>query len=129
MYKLYKTKSKFKISGDVPIINYQINVGVNTVNIINQLIIDRVVESKYSKNFNNLMKKILEYLDDDNSDSSTALLYLDELSRLRDMLINKYVRYISPELKSKFMKNIRLLAHELKKKVKNLTKSIKIHTR
>lgn len=129
MYKLYKTKSKFKISGDVPIINYQINVGGNTVNIINQLIIDRVVESKYSKNFNNLMKKILEYLDDDDSDSSTALLYLDELSRLRDMLINKYVRYISPELKSKFMKNIRLLAHELKKKVKNLTKSIKIHTR
>jgi hypothetical protein len=86
----------------------------HSINIYDDQIIDKYVKSAFDPKFNKLLADILTYLDEDDSDSATGKDLFNELESLENFLLNNYGMFISSTLKEFYMKNIRILACELK---------------
>jgi hypothetical protein len=89
----------------------------HSINIYDDQIIDKYVKSAFDPKFNKLLADILTYLDEDDSDSATGKDLFNELESLENFLLNNYGMFISSTLKEFYMKNIRILACELKRKL------------
>ncbi len=113
MYKLVKKNLKYKTDGIIEFIGYETKVNKSNIIIYNQLIIDALIKKKLIPEYNKLVRKILIFLNEDNSSEGASLL-LDELARLYASYMTKYEKYLSKSEKEEFMKNIRLLSNELK---------------
>ena len=101
-------------------------IDVNRVIIINPTFIDKVATRKINTKFNkliNMMQVVCEVGDEDESGEGYRIA-LDEASKLKQELWNKYRKFISEEKLSLIMKKIEILEDELKLRQELLNESL-----
>lgn len=81
-----------------------------------------IISSLICYNFNKKYKKIIElYLNTiDNSDDTAEgnfLLALDEVARLKNIIINKYCQFLKKKEQENFLKRLKILENEIRVKI------------
>ena len=118
--KLIKSKKKYKlIDQTVSDIYLKLDINKRSIIISNQHLIDTIYLNQIMSKINKIALKLLPLLDDEDSDYDELVLVYDELARLRDYILNNYDKYLSKSAKMAYLKNIRFLNLELKKKIRN----------
>lgn len=93
-------------------------LGVKEITILEPFVIDQLILS----NFNRRYKKILEYYiaflqDEDGDNEGNFMIALDEIARLRGILIKKYNLVVSKKIEEEMLKKLKILENEIRMKV------------
>ena len=116
MYKLYKNKKKYKFKESFDFFSYPLILNNVEVSIVDERIIKIFIKSNINFDFSKLASKVIIFLDDD-SDANDGTLLLSELNNLSNMIFNLYADYLTKTELNYYMRNIRLLVQEIKKRV------------
>lgn len=116
MYKLYKNKKKYKFKESFDFFSYPLILNNVEVSIVDERIIKIFIKSNINFDFSKLASKVIIFLDND-SDADDGTLLLSELNNLSNMIFNLYVDYFTKTELNYYMRNIRLLVQEIKKRV------------
>ena len=116
MYKLYKNKKKYKFKESFDFFSYPLILNNVEVSIVDERIIKIFIKSNINFDFSKLASKVIIFLDND-SDADDGTLLLSELNKLSNMIFNLYVDYFTKTELNYYMRNIRLLVQEIKKRV------------
>lgn len=120
MYKLTKSKEKYTITCYNTGKYYPLKIKKNNILLAKEEMINHLIRIKYLPEYNKLIAKILSFLEDDSNDDAGILL--DELAHEREILFNLYEKYLTAEEKEYYLKNIRILANELRSRIYSKTK-------
>ena len=116
-WSLTKTKKKIKIKNISPPTNsLEHKINKQLIIISNGELIDKLLLKNLEPELNNLIKRILEYLTEEEDDADEAILLFDELARLRS-IFNEQEEKLSKSVVTNYMKKIRFVAFELKKRL------------
>ena len=117
-FKLTKYKKKIKIKKLEPnTLSFECTINDLELSVVNEKIIDHLVLKDIEPELDDLMKRIIDYLEGDDSEDEAALL-LDELAHLRSVL-SEVEKKLSKAVVVMQMKKIRFIAFELKKRLIN----------
>lgn len=116
MYKLYKNKKKYKFKESFDFFSYPLILNNVEVSIVDERIIKIFIKSNINFDFSKLASKVIIFLDDDSAAEDGALL-LSELNNLSNMIFNLYADYFTKNELNYYMRNIRLLVQEIKKRI------------
>ena len=113
-----KKIDKEKIGYDFkPRIN-SVNLEVNKITIYNSSMIDIILSKKIEKSFERVASIVYDVLQNEDDDSaSDAVIALDEVARLREIVLNKYQKYLKKEKEKEILKKLRFLENELRSKI------------
>lgn len=94
------------------------SLGVKEIIILEPYIIDNLIFN----NFNCRYKKILEFYltilqEEDETSEGNFMIALDEIARLRSILIRKYNLVVSKKIEEKMLKKLKILENEIRIKV------------
>lgn len=83
-----------------------------------------MISSLICHNFNKKYQKIVEWLlnnsdfsDNDNSTGTNLMMALDEVARLRTIIINKYKLFLQKKEEEELLKKLKIVENELRVKV------------
>ena len=102
-----KPKNKIKYPG----------IKVNSVVIINPSFIEKILKTKIKKKLNIFMKLMVEILEDDDTDPSKLAIALNEMSRYRSIIVNKYRKFLEEKYVNLLLKKIDFLEREITQKI------------
>ena len=123
-YKIYRRKKKMK--GEVFYSNkkpYIFNpayrrsddiIDINKFVLYNDNMIDNILEKKYVRRYRNLLKMVYLLFNDAFPDDSGYPAVLDEASKLRSVLLDKYHKYLSLSKEKQFLKELDYIESEVK---------------
>lgn len=117
--KKLKLKESITISGGFKYSIRSTKLDVKDITILEPHIIDQLI----FVNFNKRYKKILEYylaiLQNEEGDNSEGafMIALDEIARLRNILIKKYNLIVSKKVEEKMLKRLKILENEIRMKI------------
>ena len=94
-------------------------VKVNTVVVINQSMIEKVLKRKIKNKLDLYLKLIIKSITDDSDDDNGEAYKeaLNNLSRYRSIVLNKYYKYLDETYLKLLLKKIAVLEYELTKKL------------
>lgn len=119
MYYLIKKKEKNLLINRELSKNYlKLEINKKTIILNNQKLIDELYLNKIMPKVDKIAKKILIYLKNEDDDQDQTSLLYDDLANLRSLILKKYEKCLSEEAILMYMKKIRFLASELKKRLK-----------
>lgn len=111
----YNYISGFKFS---PLNTVEDSISVNQMVIINPTFIERVLTKKTKIKLELYLEYIVKLLDeDDDSDITGLRSALNDITRYKEIVMNKYRVYLDEHYYELFMKKLSLLEYELKMKV------------
>ena len=93
-------------------------INVSEVTIVNHMMIDKILTMKFERTFKRLVAmamRILNTNDEDTSDDE-AQIVLDEAQLVREILVNRYEKFLSHEKEQLFLKKLRVIENELRMK-------------
>ena len=115
-FELIKSDLKFK--GFKYKLKTNNSMKVKEINIINPLIINNLINFNFNKKYKKILELYLNYLqEDDNTSESGLITALDEIARLRSILIKKYSVYMNKKLEEKLLKKLKILENEIRTKI------------
>lgn len=92
-------------------------VSVNEVTIINKEMIDKILSLKFEKSFKKLVNMAMYVLnDEDETDETAASVVLDEVELVRQVLLNRYQKFLNHEKEELFLKKLRVIENEMRLK-------------
>lgn len=125
-YKIYRRKKKMNgkvfYSKQKPYIfnpAYRRNKNIIDINrfvLYNSKMIDNILEKKYIRRYKNLLKMVYLLFNDAFPDDTGYPAVLDESSKLRSILLDKYNQYLSLVKQKKFLKELDYIESEVKLK-------------
>ena len=95
--------------------NYD-GVTVNKVVLIKPSIVENVLKRKIKIRMNNLIKNVLNLIEEDDDDGSKFRIAMDEISRHRSIINNNYRIYLEQKYIENILRKIDILEMELKQK-------------
>lgn len=89
---------------------------VNEVTIYDHEMIDAILTTKFNKTFMKVMQmaRMLIESDEDDATSSSCDLCLDQIELVRQILLNRYQKYLTAEKTELFLKKLRVIENELR---------------
>lgn len=100
-------------------------IKVSEVTIVDGVMIDKILSMKFDKSFKQLVALALRVINDDDADDAEAEIVLDEVELLRQILLNRYQKFLSYEKEQLFLKKLRIIENEMRvKQVKIKQKAI-----
>ena len=99
-----------------PKLNKDGYVKVNEVTIVDKVMIDKILTMKFNKSFKRVVALALKVINDDDASEDDTRLVLDEVELVREILLNKYEKFIAHEKEKLFLKKLRLIENELRMK-------------
>ena len=115
MYRVFRLNDKLKLNDIKFFDGYEIKIKKCNLVIIKQEWINKLISMLYDKNYNDLISRILLFLDNDSSDDARDLL--EELRAVRMILYNKYEKHLDKKTLNKYLFKIVLLKSELEQRV------------
>lgn len=89
------------------------NEDIDSINVINEKMIDSVLTNKINKMFNRLLMIVNDaFNSDDNPEGST--IALDEIEMVRNYINNKYAKYLKKEKEELYLKKLELIEEEMR---------------
>ena len=109
----------YDVKGFIYHIHHHNVLNVKEINIVNPYIISSLVLSSFDKKYKKLIENYLSFLQEDDDETSEGHLMqaLDEIARLRNILIQKYHYYLKKELETKMLKKLKILENEIRSKI------------
>lgn len=93
-------------------------VVVNKIVIIKPSMIEKVLRRKIKHKLDTYLKLIINFIESDDSDSSDALREaLNDLTRYKSIVNNKYKKYLDDNYLNLLLKKIYLLEYELRRRL------------
>ncbi len=100
-------------------------IKVNEVTIVDRVMIDKILSMKFDKSFKQLVALALRVINDEDADDAEAEIVLDEVELVRQVLLNRYQKFLSYEKEQLFLKKLRIIENEIRvKQVKIKQKAI-----
>ena len=110
-----------KLKGD----NY---IKVKSAKFYDEEIINKIVRTKFKRQFNNLTNVVFTYLSsDDETDSGDYMILLDEVAKLQATLQIRYQRFMDNEAYREYMDKLYFLGVNLKNKLARINLMEQIH--
>lgn len=97
-----------------PKLNKDGYISVSEVTIVDKVMIDKILTIKFNKNLKKLVNIAMKVINDDDSTDDDVRIVLDEVELVREILLNKYQKFISHEKEQLFLKKLRLIENELR---------------
>ena len=91
-------------------------IKVNEVKIVDKVMIEKILSMKFDKSFKQLVALALRVINDDDADETAAELVLDEVELVRQILLERYHKYITQEKEKLFLKKLRIIENEMRVK-------------
>lgn len=91
-------------------------IRVNEVTIVDRVMIDKILSMKFDKSFKQLVAMALTVINDEDADEDSAEIVLNEVELVRQVLLNRYQKFLSYEKEQLFLKKLRLIENELRMK-------------
>ncbi len=79
-----------------------------------------ILKQKINKSFRKLASIILHILNEEDTTSGDCVIALDEISKEKAILRNKYKEYLEKESLEKYLKRLKVLEQEVKEKIVTL---------
>lgn len=97
-------------------------IQVSHVTLVNRDMIDAVLTSKFNKKYRRLVMIVFNILQSSDTDTAEGdiMIALDEIAKLREIILNKYQKFLNHEKEEKFVKQLRILENELRAKQINI---------
>ena len=100
-------------------------IKVNEVKIVDKVMIEKILSMKFDRAFKQLVALALRVINDEDADDDTAMIVLDEVELVRQILLERYCKYISEEKQKMFLKKLRIIENEMRvKQIKIKQKAI-----
>lgn len=110
-------------SGKLDINGYKFNssrskniIKVTNVTVIKPEMINEILTKKFNRRFNKLLKLAQAVLNSDDADESDTALVLDEVQLVKEILMNRYQKFLNKEKEELFLKKLRVLENEIRMK-------------
>ncbi len=92
-------------------------INVNEVTIVDRKMIDHILSLKFEKAFKKVVAMALTVINDEEEDDETGTeIVLGEVELVRDILLNRYQKFINYEKEQLFLKKLRIIENEMRKK-------------
>ncbi len=91
-------------------------IKVNEVKIVDKVMIDKILSMKFDKSFKQVVALALHVINDEDADETAAEVVLDEVELVRQVLLNRYQKFLSYEKEQLFLKKLRLIENEMRVK-------------
>lgn len=89
---------------------------VSEVTIVDRVLIDKILTIKFNKSFNKVARLAVKVINDDDATDDDAAIVLDEVELVRQILLNRYQKFLNQEKEKLFLKKLRLIENELRVK-------------
>ena len=100
-------------------------IKVNEVKIVDKVMIEKILSMKFDRAFKQLVALALRVINDEDADDDTAMIVLDEVELVRQILLERYHKFISQEKEKLFLKKLRIIENEIRvKQIKIKQKAI-----
>lgn len=91
---------------------------INKITIFNPSMIDVILSKKIEKQFKRVAAITYDVLSsDDDESASDAVIALDDVSKLRAIILNKYQKFLDKEKEKMYIKKLRVLENQLRSKI------------
>ena len=91
-------------------------IKVNEVKIVDKVMIEKILSMKFERAFKQLVALALRVINDEDADDDTAMIVLDEVELVRQILLERYHKFISQEKEKLFLKKLRIIENEIRVK-------------
>ena len=91
-------------------------IKVDRVTIVDRVMIDKILTMKFNKSFKKVVAMAMQVINDDDADDGNATIVLGEVELVREILLNRYQKFLSYEKEQLFLKKLRLIENELRMK-------------
>ena len=92
--------------------NFEDMISVNEMIVINPSLIEKLISKKCSKSLKKILKMMTALCDDDDDDSGYMLI-LDEIERLKNLVVNKYKNYMEEKEYDVLLKKLKIIQQEV----------------
>ncbi len=100
-------------------------IKVKEVKIVDPTMIDKILSMKFDKLFKQVVAMALTVINDDDATDDDAVIVLDEVELVREILLNRYQKFLNYEKEQLFLKKLRLIENEMRvKQIKIKQKAI-----
>ena len=117
---LFRSEFNYKFKGfKYKTNNARLNdMHVREITIVNQELIDVLIKYSFNKNYKKILEMYLNAMEDESEGSEGNLIVvLDDIARLRSIIIKKYRTILSRKLEEQFLRRLKLLENELRTKI------------
>ena len=101
-------------------------IKVNQVTIVDRVMIDKILTMKFEKSFKKVVALALSVINNDDADEGDATIVLGEVELVREILLNRYQKFLSYEKEQLFLKKLRLIENELRMKQVSIKRKAQI---
>ena len=91
-------------------------IKVTKVTIVDKTMIDKILSMKFEKYFRRLATLALRVIEDDDSSDDAADIVLDEAQLVKEILENRYKKFLNYEKEQLFLKKIRIIENQIQMK-------------
>lgn len=91
-------------------------IKVKEVKIVDPKMIDKILTMKFDKLFKQVVAMALTVINDDDATDDDAQIVLDEVELVREILLNRYQKFLNYEKEQLFLKKLRLIENEMRVK-------------
>ena len=93
------------------------NLGIKELNILSEEIIDILIKYNFDKRYKKIIEEYLLLLNDEDSGEDGLLKVIDEVARLKSIMIKRYEKIIKREENENFLKKLKILENEVRRKI------------
>ena len=101
-------------------------IKVNQVTIVDRVMIDKILTMKFEKSFKKVVALALSVINNEDADDGDATIVLGEVELVREILLNRYQKFLSYEKEQLFLKKLRLIENELRMKQVSIKRKAQI---
>lgn len=116
-------EKKELFSGDVDFNGYKFNskrskniIKVSNVTVVDPKMINEILTIKFNRRFKKLLTLVSAVLNDTDATDADTALALDEVQLVKEILLNRYQKFLNQEKEELFLKKLRVLENELRLK-------------
>lgn len=99
-----------------PHLNTDRYIKVKKVKIVNAMMIEKILTTKFEKQFRQLVSLALNVLNDEEASEEGTEIVLGEVELIREILLNRYEKYMNQEKEKLFLKKLRIIENEIRMK-------------
>ena len=93
-------------------VSFEDMINVNEMIVINPSLIEKLISKKCSKSLKKILKMMTALCDDDDDDSGYMLI-LNEIERLKNLVVNKYKNYMEEKEYDVLLKKLKIIQQEV----------------